>query len=145
VTTNEYAAIVIALSVAGMAYYVSRLLSRLERSAQVMDDLMITARRELELTMEQSRSTLAQLNQTGASADQVLQNVKTMGQDVTEQLKKVDKVLNVVGVLVDGLRLNTVLLEKAVANPLSKVTGAWAGISRGVKVWRQIKDKGEKQ
>jgi hypothetical protein len=143
-TVRDYAAIIIAISVAGLAYYVARLVARLERSAQVMDDLLITARREVELTMEQSRGTLSQLSQTGASANQVLQQVSALGGDLSDQLKKVDKALGALDVLINGLRVNTLLFEKAVASPLAKVSGAWAGISRGVKVFKQIKSKGEK-
>ena len=140
----DYALLIIAVSVAVLVYHVSRLTRRLERSAQVMDDLVATVRHETELTMAAARGAITQMHEAGASANVVLKQLGTVSTSVQDQVKKIEKVVSVAEGVMDGLRVNALLFEKVVASPLAKVTGAWAGLARGVRVLRRIRSKGEK-
>jgi uncharacterized protein YoxC len=122
--------VVLALSVAAVAFYLVRLLQRLERSANALDDLLVTAHHQLEMTAEQSRDTMREVKFTSAT--------------VTEQVKKVEKVVATVQVLVESLRANTALVQKVIATPLAGISGVVAGVSRGIETLAQRKSKGAK-
>ena len=73
-----------------------------------------------------------------------MREVKFTSATVTEQVKKVEKVVATVQVLVESLRANTALVQKVIATPLAGISGVVAGVSRGIETLAQRKSKGAK-
>lgn len=128
---SDAALVIIACACVVTAVYVVRLLSRLQRTADALDNLLNSTRHQLEMTAEKSRDTMSQLQTTTA--------------ELTVQMRKAEKILESAGHLVESVRSNTVLVQKALVAPVAGLGGLVAGVSKGLEVLAQRRSKGEKE
>jgi hypothetical protein len=137
--------VLVAAAVLYLAYYLARLARKLEHSAAIADEFLVTARRELESSLDQSRSLMKELGRTSEAATDTLRQVQAMTTGAHEQFKKVEKLVSISQAIVEGLKLNTLVVEKAIASPLAKAAGIVMGLSRGVEALKTSrKSKGDK-
>jgi uncharacterized protein YoxC len=120
-----------ALACAVTAVFVVRFLSRLERTADALDNLLNSTRHELEVTAERSRETMTHVQNATA--------------ELTLQMRKAEKIMASAGTLVENIRSNSVLVQKALVAPVAGLGGLVAGVSKGLEVLAQKRGKGEKE
>ncbi|MDP2860045.1 MAG: DUF948 domain-containing protein [Bacillota bacterium] len=128
---SDIALLVIALVCLVTAVFVVRLLSRLQRTADALDNLLNSTRHQLEMTAERSRETMTQVQSTTA--------------ELTVQMRNAEKILASAGNLVENVRSNSVLVQKALLAPVAGLGGLVAGVSKGLEVLAQKRSKGEKE
>ena len=128
---SDIALMVIALVCVVTAVFVVRLLSRLQRTADALDNLLNSTRHQLEMTAERSRETMAQVQSTTA--------------ELTVQMRNAEKILSSAGNLVENIRSNSVLVQKVLVAPVAGLGGLVAGVTKGLEVLAQKRSKGEKE
>jgi len=128
---SDIALMVITLVCVVTAVFVVRLLSRLQRTADALDNLLNSTRHQLEMTAERSRETMAQVQSTTA--------------ELTVQMRNAEKILSSAGNLVENIRSNSVLVQKVLVAPVAGLGGLVAGVTKGLEVLAQKRSKGEKE
>jgi len=131
VNVSDVALLVIAFACVVATVFIVRLLSRLQRTADALDNLLNSTRHQLEMTAERSRDTLSQVQSTTT--------------ELAVQMRKTEKIVESAGNLVESVRSNTVLFQKALVAPVAGLGGLVAGVSKGLEVLIQKRSKGEKE
>ncbi len=127
---HQIAWVAIAVAFAVLVYNISRLSRRLEKSLDKVDTLVVTTERQLDLTMEQ--------------AQHALREVSDVGQNVNDQMKRLESVLDVTQGVMQNIRFTTLAVQKVLVSPLANVSGIVAGVSRGIGTLG-TKKKGERR